>query len=75
MNRKQQPDEPIGYTVEGILNLAGGRAAVARRLGLKVQTVAKWDSRIPGKHARDVAIMAGLPIGIVRPDHVQEGQG
>ena len=65
-------DEPIGFSVAGIIDLAGGPAEVARRLGLTIQTVAKWDRRIPGKYARDIAIMAGLPIKIVRPDHVQD---
>ncbi len=65
-------DEPIGYTVEGVLALAGGRGEVARRLGVSVQSVAKWGRRIPGPHARSVAIMAGLPLAIVRPDLVRE---
>lgn len=65
-------DEPIGYSVEGVLQLAGGRGAVAKKLGLTLQTVDKWERRIPGKHAREVAIMAGLPIEIVRPDFVQQ---
>jgi hypothetical protein len=65
-------DEPIGYTVEGVLALAGGRQAVAKKLGLTVQSVAKWGRRIPSKHAREVAILAGLPLAVVRPDHVQE---
>lgn len=66
-------DEPIGYTVEGILALAGGRGAVAKKLGLPIQSVAKWARRIPDRHARTVAIMAGLPLEIVRPDMVQRG--
>ena len=66
-------DEPIGYTVEGILAMAGGRGAVATKLGISVQSVVKWDRRIPDRHARTVAIMAGLPLEIVRPDMVQKG--
>lgn len=66
-------DEPVGFTVQGILDLAGGPAEVARTLGLSIQTVSKWERRIPGQHARRVAIMAGLPLEIVRPDHVQVG--
>lgn len=66
-------DEPVGYTVEGVLALAGGRGAVAKELGLSVQSVAKWVRRIPAHHAREVAIMAGLPLEIVRPDMVQRG--
>lgn len=64
-------DEPIGFTVEGIVSIAGGKAAVARACGVSIQTVAKWGRRIPGQHARTVAIMAGLPLGIVRPDMVR----
>lgn len=67
---KSTLDGPMGYSVEGILALAGGAPAVAAKLGLTVQTVVKWDRRIPGAHAQTVAIMAGLPIEIVRPDFV-----
>lgn len=66
-------DAPLGYTVEGVLALAGGRGAVAKSLGVSVQAVAKWDKRIPANHAREVAVMAGLPLEIVRPDLVQRG--
>lgn len=65
-------DEPIGFTVEGVLGLAGGRAEVGRRLGVSLQALAKWSRRIPAKYAREVAIMAGLPLAIVRPDMVRE---
>ena len=64
-------DEPIGYTVEGILAMAGGRGAVATKLGISVQSVVKWERRIPAPHARKIAVMAGLPLEIVRPDMVQ----
>jgi len=64
-------DEPFGYTVEGVLALAGGRGAVAKRIGVPVQSVAKWARRIPDRHARQIAIMAGLPLEIVRPDMVR----
>lgn len=70
MNTKTS-DEPVGFTVQGILDMAGGRNHVANALGLTIQTVDKWERRIPGKHARRVAIMAGLPLEIVRPDHVK----
>lgn len=52
--------------------MAGGRGAVATACGVTIQTVSKWDRRIPIQHARKVAIMAGLPLGIVRPDMVKE---
>ena len=68
---KHKSDEPIGYSVEGVLALAGGRGAVAAKTGVSIQTVAKWARRIPGPHARTVAIMAGLPLEIVRPDLVR----
>ena len=66
-------DEPAGFTVEGVLALAGGRGAVAKELGVSIQSVSKWGRRIPAPHARKVAIMAGLPLEIVRPDMVQRG--
>lgn len=72
MNKvNKEVDAPVGYTVEGILAMAGGRGFVAQRLGLSVQTVSKWERRIPGPHARAVAILAGLPLEIVRPDLVR----
>lgn len=66
-------DEPVGFTVEGIIAKAGGCAAVAKELGLSFQTVSLWNRRIPAKHAFKVAIRAGLPIEIVRPDLVKTG--
>lgn len=66
-------DEPIGFTVEGVLNYAGGRAAVAKACKVSIQTVAKWHRRIPDAHAQRVAVLAGLPLEIVRPDMVQNG--
>lgn len=68
---ERRPDEPVGFTVEGLVAMAGGCGAVAEKCGVSVQTVAKWDRRIPGAHARQVAIMAGLPLEIVRPDFVR----
>lgn len=70
---KRRNDKPLGYTVEGVLALAGGRGAVAKACGVTIQSVAKWGSRVPAKHARQVAIAAGLPLEIVRPDMVQAG--
>ncbi len=70
-NQSLKPDAPVGFTVEGVLGLAGGRGAVARECGVSVQTVAKWGRRIPAAHARTVAILAGLPLAVVRPDMVQ----
>ena len=70
-NQSFTPDSPVGFTVEGVLGLAGGRGAVARECGVSVQTVAKWQRRIPSSHARKVAILAGLPLAVVRPDMVQ----
>lgn len=70
-NQSLKPDSPVGFTVEGVLGLAGGRGAVARECGVSVQTVAKWGRRIPSSHARKVAILAGLPLAVVRPDMVQ----
>ena len=73
MKQTNQPsDQPIGFTVEGVLGLAGGRGAVAKSLGIHVQSVAKWGRRIPSAHARRVAILSGLPLAVVRPDMVQQ---
>jgi hypothetical protein len=66
-------DEPVGFTVEGVLAMAGGRGAVATELGISVQSVVKWERRIPAPHARKIAVMAGLPLEIVRPDMVKNG--
>mgnify|MGYP002738099498 CR=1 FL=1 len=67
----KQDSEPIGFTVEGILGMAGGKSAVAKACGLTIQAVAKWKRHIPTQHFRTEAIMAGLPIEIVRPDMVR----
>ncbi len=69
----ERNDSPLGFTVEGILTMAGGRMAVAEKTGVVFQSVAKWSRRIPKQHARTVAVMAGLPLEIVRPDMVQRG--
>ena len=69
---KKRKDEPIGFTVRGIIAMAGGCGKVASTLGVSVQTVTQWSRRIPSQHARDVAIMSGLPLAIVRPDLVQD---
>jgi len=70
---KRNPEEPIGFTVSGIIGMAGGSGEVARACGVSVQSVNKWKKRVPAMHARTVAIMAGLPLEIVRPDMVQGG--
>lgn len=63
---------PLGYTVNGIIGMAGGSTAVSKEVGVSVQSIRKW-RYIPEWHARTVAIMAGLPLEIVRPDMVQRG--
>lgn len=67
---KNKGKSPIGYTIVGIIQTAGGQGAVAKACGVAVQSVQKW-RYIPGRHARQVAIMAGLPLAIVRPDMVE----
>jgi len=71
VNHTKKGQTPVGYTVAGLLGMAGGPAAVAVKCGLTVQTVSKWGNRIPMQHARTVAIMSGLPLAVVRPDMVQ----
>lgn len=67
---KKQSKLPVGYTTLGVIEKAGGAAKVARLCGVTVQAVGRW-RYIPGPHAEKVAIAAGLPLAIVRPDHVQ----
>lgn len=67
----EMKDEPVGFTVDGIIALAGGVQPVAEKCGITTQSVYKWGRRIPMQHARVVAIMAGLPLAIVRPDMVK----
>lgn len=69
--KSQRAKLPVGYTVTGIIDKAGGVGRVARECGVTVQAVNKW-KYIPGWHAEKVAILAGLPLAIVRPDHVAQ---
>ena len=62
----------VGFTVTGIVAMAGGVTAVAKACGVSPQAASKW-KYVPAKHARKVAIMAGLPLEVVRPDFVQSG--
>ena len=68
--QKKPSKSPVGFTVKGIVGSAGGATVVARACGVSPQAVFKW-LYIPSKHARTVAVMAGLPLAIVRPDLVQ----
>ena len=71
MEAKQKTEKmPVGYTVIGVIETAGGAGKVAAACGVPVQSVAKW-RYIPGWHAKQVAILAGLPLAVVRPDMVQ----
>ncbi len=70
---KHTTQSPLGFTVEGVIALAGGRRVVADATGVSVQSIGKWTTRIPAVHARTVAILAGLPLEIVRPDLVRAG--
>lgn len=63
---------PVGFTVTGVVAMAGGVTAVAKACGVSPQAASKW-KYVPSKHARKVAIMAGLPLEVVRPDFVQAG--
>lgn len=47
-------------------------AALGKALGVSVQSVAKWDRRIPSQHAQGGGT-GGLAVEIVRPDMVQRG--
>jgi hypothetical protein len=72
-NQLVSSDSPVGFTVVGVVALAGGGGAVAKKCGISIQTVTKWGRRIPDRHAQTVAVMAGLPLEVVRPDLVQRG--
>ena len=67
MNQRKQP---FGFTVSGIIGMAGGAGKVAEACKVPIQSVNKW-RYIPTWHARQVAILAGLPLEIVRPDMVR----
>lgn len=69
MNEKKRAKLPVGYTVTGVIETAGGPSAVAKACEIPIQSVVKW-RYIPGWHARKVAILAGLPLAVVRPDMV-----
>ena len=72
-NQSVTSDSPVGFTVAGVIAMAGGGGAVAKKCNVSIHTVTKWDRRIPDRHAQTVAVMAGLPLEIVRPDLVQSG--
>jgi len=71
--KSKKGDAPLGFTVNGVIAMAGGHGVIANALGVSVQSVTGWTRRIPQKHARLVAILAGLPLEIVRPDMVLSG--
>lgn len=62
--------QPIGYTVQGVVAKAGGVPFLSKDLGVTSQTIHKW-RQIPSWHAQRVAVLAGLPLAVVRPDLVQ----
>lgn len=72
-NQSLTSDAPVGFTVAGVVALAGGYGAVAKKCEVSIQTVTKWSRRIPDRHAQTVAVLAGLPLEIVRPDLVRSG--
>jgi hypothetical protein len=58
---------PVGYSVRGVVVKAGGPQAVAAARNISEQSVRLWKT-IPAKHAEVVAVMAGLPLSVVRPE-------
>lgn len=66
-NIKRRDRQPVGFTVQGVVAAAGGPAALARELEITAQSVHNW-TKIPTRHARRVAVLAGLPLAVVRPD-------
>jgi len=51
---------------------AGNRSELARRLGIKVQSIQQWD-RIPAERVIDIERVTGVPRQELRPD-LYEGQ-
>lgn len=64
---KKPQKTPIGYTVRGVVVKAGGIQTVATALGLTQNAVRNWTT-VPAKHAETVAMMATLPLAVVRPE-------
>ena len=64
--RKALP--PVGYSIRGVVILAGGREAVCEALGIHS---CRWKT-IPDKHVRKVSEMCGIPISELRPDLVAD---
>lgn len=46
---------------------AGSKSALARQLGVKVQSIQQW-KRIPAERVLDVERITGIPRGELRPD-------
>jgi DNA-binding transcriptional regulator YdaS (Cro superfamily) len=63
--------KPMTKTNQEIVEMAtakvGGESALARALGIKVQSVQKW-KKIPAERVLDVEYATGIPREQLRPD-------
>lgn len=53
--------------IEKAAAAAGNKSELARRLGVKVQSIQQW-KRIPAERVLDVERVTGIPRGELRPD-------
>lgn len=53
--------------VEKAIAAAGNASELARRLGIKVQSIQQWD-RIPAERVVDIERVTGVPREELRPD-------
>lgn len=53
--------------IERAAAAAGNKSELARRLGVKVQSIQQW-KRIPAERVLDVEKVTGIPRHILRPD-------
>ena len=60
-------------TLKDVIEAAGGKAALARHLGLDRTTLYSW-SAVPAHHLPRVAALAGIPMEDIRPDLFPEGK-
>jgi DNA-binding transcriptional regulator YdaS (Cro superfamily) len=59
--------------LERAVEAAGSKSALARALGLKVQSIQQW-RRIPAERVLDVERATGVPRSALRPDLYPEGR-
>lgn len=58
---------PVPTPLERAKKIAGGTAALARRLGIKTQAISQWEE-VPIKRVPAVASITGMDCHELRPD-------